>query len=109
MYSDNNDCSTISIFERDQQHPDLLFLSTSLVFKTVPSVFFLPCPGLLCTFDFISLESVVKAFSTLIASFADVYKYLIPNESAKVFPSSVFTCLLAYRSNLLPIKSFTTF
>jgi hypothetical protein len=87
-----------------------------LGFNTVPedppSVGFLafpPGPGLLCTLDLISLERVVKAFSTLTASLAEVSKNLMPNESAKVFPSSVLTCLLASRSDLLPTNNFTTF
>ena len=65
--------------------------------------------GLPCTFDLISLERVVKAFSTLTASLAEVSKNLMPRESARFFPSSVLTCLLASRSDLFPTRSFTTF
>jgi len=51
----------------------------------------------------------VNAFSTLTASFAEVSKNLMPRESAKVFPYSTFTCLLASRSDLFPTSNFTTF
>ena len=56
--------------------------------------------GLPWTFDLISLERVVKAFSTLTASLAEVSKNFIPSESAKLFPYSVLTCLLASKSDL---------
>ena len=61
------------------------------------------------TFDFISFERVVKAFSTLTASLAEVSKNLMPKDSAKVFPSSVLTCLFDSRSDLLPTSNLTTF
>ena len=46
-----------------------------------------PLLGLPWTLDLISFERVVKAFSTLTASLAEVSKNLIPSESAKVFPT----------------------
>ena len=95
-----------------QQHPDFLLLSSGLRRVVDGPAFFsfwLAAPGLLCTFDLISVDKVVKAFSTLTASLAEVYKNLIPRESAKVFPSSALTCLLASRSDLFPTSSFTTF
>ena len=99
--------STIQIFiykfVYDQQQPDLSFLVGYLVRVVVPPVFpvappvvaLLAPPGLLWTFDLISLERVVNAFSTFTASLAEVYKNLMPRESARVFPSSVLTCRLA--------------
>jgi hypothetical protein len=66
-------------------------------------------PGLLCTFDLISVDKVVKAFSTFTASLAEVSKNLMPNESARVFPSSVLTCRLASKSDLFPTSNLTTF
>jgi len=84
----------------NQQQPVLSFLDGFLVsWVVLPPPEGCPLcgcgPGLLITFDFISFDNVVNAFSTLTASFADVSKNLIPRESAKVFPSYVFTCLLA--------------
>lgn len=92
-----------------QQQPDFFFSSVFL--KVVPGLFFSgwPLVGLPCTFDLISLDKVVKAFYTLTASLAEVSKNLIPSDSAKVFPSSVLTCLFDSRSDLLPTRSFTTF
>ena len=81
-----------------QQHPELFLFSYGLrrVVAGPDLLSFWPvAPGLLCTFDLISVERVVKAFSTLTASLAEVSKNLIPRESANVFPSSAFTCLLA--------------
>ena len=78
-----------------QQHPDFfVYLS---FFKDVPGLVLPPVFlfGLPCTFDLISFDKVVKAFSTFTASLADVSKNLIPNESAKVLPSSAFTDRLA--------------
>ena len=69
----------------------------------------MPPPGLLWTLDLISLERVVKAFSTLTASLAEVSRNLMPRESARVLPSSVLTWRLASRSLLLPTRSLTTF
>ena len=57
----------------------------------------------------ISLERVMKAFSTLTESLAEVSKNLIPKESASYFPYSVLTCLALSRSDLFPTRSFTTF
>jgi hypothetical protein len=74
-----------------------------------PSVARLPPPGLLCTLALISVDKVVKAFSTFTASLADVSRNLMPRESARVLPSSVLTCRLASRSDLLPTRSLTTF
>lgn len=61
----------------NQQQPDLSFFTGFLVsWVDGPPGAGPPlwgcCPGLLCTFDFISLDKVVKAFSTLTASFAEV-------------------------------------
>ena len=95
-----------------QQQPELFFFTSSGFLRVVEGAFFfsvLPAPGRLCTFDLISFESVVKAFSTFTASLAEVSKNLMPSESAKVLPSSAFTCLLASRSDLLPTSSLTTF
>ena len=80
----------------NQQHPPFSFLVGSLVRVVVPAPPVLALgagPGLLWTLDLISFERVVKAFSTLTASLAEVSKNLMPKESAKVFPSSVLTCL----------------
>lgn len=95
-----------------QQHPPLFFFSSGF-FKVVLGpvrLSFLPvAPGRLCTFDLIYVERVVKAFSTLTASLAEVSRNLMPRESASVFPYSALTWRLASRSDLLPTRSFTTF
>jgi len=112
-FSSNNKFKIISLLW-DQQQPPLSFLGASLVRVVAPALPLvevdLPVfPGLLITLDLISLERVVNAFSTLTASLAEVSKNLMPKESARVFPSSVFTCLLASRSDLFPTSSLTTF
>ena len=57
-----------------QQHPDFFFYS--VFFNEVPGLAFPvavpPLVGLPWTLDLISLERVVKAFSTLTASLAEV-------------------------------------
>ena len=101
------------LYHHSQQHPDFFLLSSGLRRVVLgPLLAFVPledAPGRLCTFDLISVDRVVKAFSTFTASLADVSRNLIPRESAKVFPSSVLTCRLASKSDLLPTNSFTTF
>lgn len=96
----------------NQQQPDFFWFYSGLRRVVVGPVFLLlpaVAPGLLCTFDLISVERVVNAFYTLTASLAEVSRNLMPNESARVFPSSVLTCLLASRSDLFPTSSLTTF
>ena len=96
-----------------QQHPEFFLFSSGFLRVVVGPAgrLSLPpvAPGLLCTFDLISVERVVKAFSTLTASLAEVSRNLMPRESARVFPSSVLTCRLASRSDLLPTSNLTTF
>ena len=75
--------------QRNQQHPDFFFSSVFL--REVPGLVAFPpgapvLVGLPWTFDLISLERVVNAFSTLTASLADVSRNLMPSESASVFP-----------------------
>lgn len=94
-----------------QQHPVFFWGWVGLSFPPwlptpAPPVLF---AGLPWTFDFISLESVVNAFYTLTASLAEVSKNLIPSESARLFPSSNLTCLLASKSDLFPTSILTTF
>jgi hypothetical protein len=80
-----------------QQQLEFFFTSSGFLRVVEGAVFFsvLPAPGRLCTFDLISFDKVVKAFSTFTASLAEVSKNLMPRESANVFPSSALTCLLA--------------
>ena len=71
----------------DQKHLDFFFFSVFL--REVPRLVLPLSPpllGLPCTFDFISLERVVKALSTLTVSYAEISKKLIPRESARVLP-----------------------
>ena len=77
----------------NQQHPDFFLVEVSLwrVVPGLPGLFAARLVGLPCTFDLISLERVVKAFSTFTASLAEVSKNLMPNDSAKLFPSSALT------------------
>lgn len=96
----------------DQQQPEFFLFSSGLrrvVVGPLLVVLAPVAPGRLWTLDLISVERVVKAFSTLTASLAEVYRNLMPRESARVLPSSVLTCLFASRSDLLPTSSFTTF
>ena len=91
-----------------QQVPFGLFASAGtlslLSFYLAP-----PVAALGFTLLLISLERVMKAFSTFTESFAEVSRNLMPKESASSLPSSVFTCLLLSRSDLFPTNSLTTF